>query len=111
MATHRTFIATYIMASGRNGTLYVGSTSNLESRVWKHRTRAFPGFTDAYDCTRLVWFEQHALMLDAIRRERRIKKWLRDWKLALIERDNPDWRDLSAEWFPDPNWTPASGAD
>jgi putative endonuclease len=59
MATHRTLIATYIMASGRNGTLYAGSTSNLESRVWKHRTRAFPGFSDAYDCTRLVWFEQH----------------------------------------------------
>lgn len=111
MATHRTFIATYIMASGRNGTLYTGSTSNLESRVWKHRARVFPGFTDEHDCTRLVWFEQHALMLDAIRRERRIKKWLRDWKLVLIERDNPDWRDLAADWFSDPTWTPPPGAD
>jgi len=50
-------------------------------------------------------------MLDAIRRERRIKKWLRDWKLALIEQDNPDWRDLAADWFPDPDWTPPPGAD
>ena len=94
MATHRTFIATYIMASGRNGTLYTGSTSNLESRVWKHRARAFPGFTDAYDCTRLVWFEQHATMLDAIGREKRIKEWKRAWKLELIETNNPRWRDL-----------------
>lgn len=51
MATHRTFIASYIMVSGRNGTIYIGSTSNLTSRVWKHKTRVFPGFTDAHDCT------------------------------------------------------------
>jgi putative endonuclease len=97
MATHRTFIASYIMASGRNGTIYIGSTSNLISRVWKHKTRVFPGFTDDNDCTDLVWFQRHVWMTAAIRRERRLKKWLRDWKLALIERENPEWRDLAAD--------------
>ncbi|MBU2166731.1 MAG: GIY-YIG nuclease family protein [Alphaproteobacteria bacterium] len=113
MGTHRTFIATYIMASQRNGTIYTGSTSNLESRVWKHKTRAFPGFTDENDCDQLVWFERHTWVTDAIKRERRLKKWMRDWKLALIEADNPEWRDLAADWFPenDPNWTPPPEED
>lgn len=108
MGTHRTFIATYIMASRRNGTVYVGMTSNLTARVWKHKTGAFEGFTDANDCTRLVWFERHAWVVQAIRRERRIKKWLRDWNLALIETNNPEWLDLAADWYPvrDPNWSP-----
>ena len=108
MGTHRTFIATYIMASGRNGTIYIGSTANLFSRVWKHKTRVFPGFTDDNDCTNLVWFEPHVWMTAAIRRERRLKKWLRDWKLKLIEDANPQWLDLAADWFPenDPDWTP-----
>ena len=108
MPTHRTFIATYIMASGRNGTLYVGMTANLTARVWKHRTGAFDGFGKAYGCTQLVWFEQHVWVVEAIRREKRLKKWLRDWKLQLIEAANPDWRDLAEGWYPvhDPNWTP-----
>ncbi len=112
MPTHRTFIATYIMASGRNGTIYIGSTSNLTSRVWKHKTRAFPGFTEN-DCTELVWFERHAWVTEAIKRERRLKKWLRDWKLTLIETGNPDWRDLAADWFPvnDPDWQPPPEED
>lgn len=110
MGTHRTFIAAYIMASGRNGTLYTGMTANLTARVWKHKSRAWAGFTDDYACRDLVWFERHAWGVDAIRREKRLKKWLRDWKLALIEQDNPDWRDLSADWFPgdDPDWVPPS---
>ena len=113
MGTHRTFIATYIMASGRNGTLYVGMTSNLFARVWKHRTGAFEGFTDDNGCTRLVWFERHQWVVAAIRREKRLKKWLRDWKLKLIEDANPDWADLAADWFPenDPDWTPPVEAD
>ncbi|WP_292130390.1 GIY-YIG nuclease family protein, partial [Brevundimonas sp.] len=73
-----------MMASRRNGTLYTGMTSNLWARVWKHKTHAWAGFTDDYACTRLVWFERHAWVVAAIRREKRIKKWLRDWKLALI---------------------------
>ena len=113
MSTHRTFIAAYIMASGRNGTIYAGSTANLESRVWEHKSHAFPGFTDDNDCTNLVWFEQHALITEAIRRERRLKKWMRDWKLALIERENPQWLDLAADWYPinDPNWLPPDDKD
>ena len=113
MATHRSFIATYIMASGRNGTLYVGMTANLHARVWKHKAHAFTGFTDENDCTDLVWFEPHTLVTDAIAREKRLKKWLRDWKLKLIEDANPQWLDLAADWYPvnDPNWTPPSEAD
>lgn len=113
MRTHRTFIATYIMGSGRNGTLYVGLSSNLFARVWRHKTHAFPGFTDYHDCTRLLWFERHAWVTAAIRREKRLKKWNRDWKLALIERENPGWLDLAADWFPetDPDWTPPEEPD
>ncbi len=108
MGTHRTFIATYIMASGRNGTLYAGVTANLFARVWKHRTGAFDGFTHENACHRLVWFQRFAWVTEAIRREKRIKKWNRDWKLKLIEADNPEWRDLAADWYPvnDPDWTP-----
>ena len=113
MGTHRTFIATYIMGSGRNGTLYTGMTANLFARVWKHKTHAFPGFTDDYDCTRLLWFERHAWVVSAIRREKRIKKWKRDWKLTLIEEANPDWLDLAADRFPenDPDWIPPEEPD
>lgn len=108
MGTHRTFIATYIMASGRNGTLYIGMTANLTARVWKHKTHAWAGFTDDYACTDLVWFQRYDWVTTAIRREKRLKKWLRDWKLALIERENPGWGDLAADWYPvnDPNWRP-----
>ena len=113
MGTHRTFIATYMMASRLNGTIYTCMTSNLRVRVWKHKTHAWAGFTDDYACTRLVWFERHAWVVAAIRREKRIKKWLRDWKLALIEKDNPEWLDLAADWYPvnDPDWSPPAGAD
>jgi putative endonuclease len=113
MRTHRTFIATYIMASGRNGTLYVGMTSNLFSRVWKHRTGAYVGFTRDHGCTRLVWFERHAWVTQAIRREKRLKTWLRDWKLALIETTNPEWLDLASDWYPDhdPAWVPPPEGD
>jgi len=108
MGTHRTFIATYIMASGRNGTLYVGMTSNLFARVWKHKTGVFDGFTADHHCDRLVWFEQYVWVTTAIRREKRLKKWLRDWKLKLIEDANPEWADLAADWYPvnDPGWVP-----
>ncbi len=108
MATHRTFIATYIMANRRNGALYTGMTSNLVARVWKHRAGVFEGFSKQYGCTRLVWFERFAWVVEAIRREKQIKEWKRDWKLALIERTNPDWLDLAADWYPetDPDWTP-----
>lgn len=102
MSERSPFIAVYIMASGRNGTLYTGSTSNLYARVWQHRVQTFEGFSAQFGCTRLVWFEPHETLLTAVRRERRLKKWLRDWKLALIERAKPDWLDLAADWYPTP---------
>ena len=113
MRTHRKFVATYIMAGGRNGTLYTGMTADLPARVWKHRTGGFEGFSKRYGCIHLVWFERHAWVADAIRHEKQIKGWKRDWKLALIEAANPDWRDLAADWYPenDPNWAPPEKPD
>jgi len=89
--------AVYIMASARNGTLYVGVTSNLVQRVWQHREGIADGFTSRYGCKLLVWFELHATMEYAITREKRIKGGSRKRKLALIEAGNPVWRDLFAE--------------
>ena len=82
------------MASGRNGTLYCGVTSNLVQRVWQHREEALPGFTKRYGCKMLVWYEMAETMEAAIGREKQIKGGSRAKKLALIEAFNPDWRDL-----------------
>ena len=103
-----TFIAVYIIASGRNGTLYTGVTSDLPLRIWQHKQEVLPGFSKRYGCKRLVWYERHAVMLDAIQRERNIKRYLRDWKLKLIEDLNPEWRDLSEGWYDDEGvrWVP-----
>ncbi len=84
----------YILASRRNGTLYVGVTSDIARRAWEHRTQAIEGFTKRYNVHLLVYIEFHESMAEAMQREKRIKKWRRAWKLALIERDNPQWRDL-----------------
>jgi len=84
----------YILASGRNGTLYVGVTNDLARRVQEHREGAVPGFTRTYGVTRLVHAEPYDDIRIAIEREKRLKKWRRAWKLALIEEANPDWRDL-----------------
>ena len=84
----------YILASGRNGTLYVGVTNDLARRVQEHRKGAVPGFTRTYGVTRLVHAEPYDDIRIAIEREKRLKKWRRAWKLALIEEANPDWRDL-----------------
>ena len=113
MPTHRTFIATYIMANGRNGATYVGMTSNLTARVWKHKNGVFDGHSKIKGCTQLVWFERHALVTEAIVREKRIKGWKRDWKLKLIEEANPEWLDLAADWYPvnDPDWVPPAEDD
>jgi len=85
----------YILASRRHGTLYTGVTSNLLGRLYQHREKVTQGFTTEHDIARLVWFEVHEDMSAAILREKRIKKWNRDWKLALIERSNPQWVDLA----------------
>lgn len=86
-----------LLASQRNGTLYVGVTSNLIQRIWQHKEGMVEGFTKKYGVKTLVWFEQHRTMESAIAREKAIKEWKRDWKLALIEKTNPEWRDLYAE--------------
>lgn len=87
----------YILASGPNGTLYVGVTSDLAARVWQHRSDLIDGFTKKYRVHDLVYFELHADMPAAIQREKQIKEWRRQWKLRLIEADNPRWRDLYPE--------------
>ena len=87
----------YILASRRNGTLYTGVTSDLPKRTFAHRSGAIAGFTREYGVKMLVWFEPQPTMESAIQREKRIKKWNRAWKLELIEKDNPDWRDLAED--------------
>lgn len=84
----------YILASGRNGTLYVGVTSNLVSRVWQHKNEVAPGFTEKYHVHCLVYYEPCEEMAAAIQREKQLKKWKRAWKINLIESRNPDWEDL-----------------
>ena len=84
----------YILASRRNGTLYIGVTSDLHRRMEEHRSGAVPGFTRRYGVTMLVWFEVHDTLETARQRERTMKCWKRAWKIALIERSNPEWRDL-----------------
>ena len=87
----------YILASKRNGTLYVGVTSDAARRIAEHRGDAADGFTQRYGVRRLVYAEFHETMLDAIQREKQLKKWRRQWKLELIENANPAWRDLSGD--------------
>jgi putative endonuclease len=86
--------AVYILASQRNGTLYIGVTSDLIKRVWEHKNDLADGFTKEYQVHTLVYYELHGEMLAAITREKQLKKWNRAWKLKLIEQGNPQWRDL-----------------
>ena len=87
----------YILASKPNGTLYVGVTSDLIQRIWQHKNGLAEGFTKRYGVHRLVWYEVHESMESAIQREGAIKKWNRAWKIELIEKNNPTWRDLYDE--------------
>jgi putative endonuclease len=87
----------YILASGRNGTLYHGSTDDLSKRVWEHKNKLTPGFTSRYNVTKLVYYEHYDLLMDARAREYKVKRWRRAWKLQLIEAVNPIWRDLYYE--------------
>ncbi|HQS47427.1 MAG: hypothetical protein B7X99_20745 [Rhizobiales bacterium 17-65-6] len=89
--------AVYILASAKNGTLYVGVTSDFQRRLGEHCSGAVPGFTRTYDVHRLVHVQFFECLDDARAQERRLKKWNRAWKLALIERDNPGWRDLAED--------------
>lgn len=84
----------YLLASQRNGTLYIGVTSDIVKRIWEHKNDAVEGFTKRYGVHTLVWYEAHETMESAITREKTIKVWKRKWKLKLIEKDNPQWIDL-----------------
>jgi putative endonuclease len=84
----------YILASKPRGTLYVGVTNDLVRRVAEHREGIVPGFTKAYDIKMLVYFEEHESVLEAIKREKQVKRWARSWKIELIREKNPDWHDL-----------------
>jgi len=85
---------TYILASAKNGTLYIGVTINLIQRIWKHKNNQLQGFTEKYHVHMLVYYEQYETMDAAITREKQLKKWNRDWKINLIEEGNPNWQDL-----------------
>ena len=101
----------YLLANRKNGAIYTGVTSNLMQRIHQHREGTFDGFTKQHGVKLFVWFEQHATMETAIVREKRVKKWLRRWKMELIERDNLAWRDLAEDLgFPplEPTGSPLS---
>ena len=89
----------YIVTNRRNGTLYTGVTSDMKRRAWQHKNKAFPGFSAQYDLGLLVYFETYRDIMDAIDREKQIKAGSRAKKIALIERENPQWTDLSADWY------------
>jgi putative endonuclease len=84
----------YILASKRNGTLYIGSTGDLPSRVYQHKNSYVDGFTKKYSVSMLVYYEEASNTYEALNRERQLKKWNRAWKIRLIEEFNPDWKDL-----------------
>jgi putative endonuclease len=90
--------AVYIMAS-RSRTLYIGVTSDLHHRVWQHRNGTYGGFTSKYQITRLIYYEQFSLIVEAIPREKQLKRWSRPKKLWLINRQNPTWIDLAEDWY------------
>jgi putative endonuclease len=95
--THQYYI--YILASQKNGTLYIGVTNDLERRILEHKQKINEGFTSKYDVNMLVYFESFQYINDAILREKRLKKWNRQWKINLIEEENKDWKDLSEDWY------------
>jgi len=90
----RKYFYIYILASKRNGTLYIGFTSNLSQRIFEHKNHLLPGFTDTYNVDKLVYFERFEDVHDAIAYEKRLKEWKRNWKKDLIEKYNPEWNDL-----------------
>ncbi len=89
----------YILASQKNGTLYIGVTNNLFKRVQQHKDKENKSFTKKYDINKLVYYEEYGEIGMAIQREKNLKKWKRDWKIKLIEEDNPNWKDLYNDFF------------
>ena len=94
--THQYYL--YILSNKYNGTLYIGITNNLERRMFEHKNQLVDGFTKKYRLNRLVYFETFQYITNAIRREKNMKKWKRQWKINLIEEENQNWRDLSKDW-------------
>ena len=90
----------YILTNKKNGTLYIGMTNDLQRRIYEHKNKLNDGFTKKYGLDRLVYFEGHQFVDDAIKREKNLKKWKRDWKINLIVQDNPQWEDLAIDWHP-----------
>lgn len=88
----------YILSNKYNGTLYIGVTNDLERRMFEHKNKLIEGFTKKYSLYRLVYFETFQYVNDAIKREKNMKKWKRQWKIDLIEKENPNWSDLSKDW-------------
>ena len=88
----------YILTNKKNGTLYIGVTNDLERRLFEHKNKLVEGFTKNYGLDKLVYFETYQYVNDAIKREKNMKKWMRQWKISLIEKDNPNWDDLSSDW-------------
>ena len=88
----------YILTNNKNGTLYIGVTNNLERRMFEHKNKLIDGFTKQYGLDKLVYFETFQYVNDAIKREKNMKKWKRQWKINLIEKENTSWGDLSANW-------------
>ena len=88
----------YIMSSNNKNTVYIGVTNDLERRVYEHKEKLTKGFTEKYNCVNLVYYEVYNQIVDAIYREKQLKKWNRVWKNELIEEENPNWLDLSEEW-------------
>jgi putative endonuclease len=113
MRDHEYYV--YILASRRNGTLYIGVTNDLARRVWEHKNGLTPGFTKKYGVKLLVYYEVYGEIEAAIAREKRLKKYKRAWKMNLIQRNNVDWRDLAANWLTEsatpPGWPAFAGHD
>ncbi|RKE94757.1 GIY-YIG nuclease family protein [Ichthyenterobacterium magnum] len=89
----------YILSNKKNGTLYIGMTNNLERRMFEHKNNLVDGFTKKYGLHKLIYFEQFQFVNDAIKREKQLKNWNRQWKIDLIEKNNKNWNDLSFDWF------------
>ena len=100
----RPLIAVYIVTNGPYGTLYIGVTSDLYQRIRQHRSGHYQGFTCEHGLHRLVWFQPFESIIAAIQKEKSLKRYLRAWKINLIERDNPHWHDLSLAWDRNPVW-------
>jgi putative endonuclease len=101
----------YMMQSASRRALYIGMTSNLRKRVWEHKNHIREGFTDDYNCTRLVYWESFDDVVNAINREKQLKRWRREKKMWLIERKNPRWQDLAVDWYPAATQGPSTAQD